>query len=97
MPRLSRRFALTLLFSVSLALVAQAVQARELSPVGWFDAVAHQVAQWTAGWWTLPTLRATAGPAKSYSAKSARPPITVDCGAAIAPDGHCLSLAPIRH
>lgn len=41
MLRLSRRFTSTVLLVVSLALAASAVQARELSPSGWFDAMAH--------------------------------------------------------
>jgi hypothetical protein len=97
MPRLSRRLALTLLLSVSLALAAPSVQARELTPVGWFDALVHQVAQWTAGWWTLPAHgAATVGQVKSPAAKG-RPPIRVDCGVLIDPNGHCLSAAPPSH
>lgn len=93
MPRLSRRLALTLVLSVSLALAAPAVQARELAPVGWYDSVVHQLAQWTASWWTVPAYGATVGQAKSLAAKR-QWPIRVDCGVLIDPDGHCLSAAP---
>jgi hypothetical protein len=90
MPRLSRRFTSTVLLSLSLALAAPAVQARELSPASWFDAVAHQLAQWTGGLWTLPAHGATAGQAKSTAVKG-RPRIKVDCGGLHDPDGGCSS------
>jgi len=93
MSRLSRRFTSTVLLVVSLALAASAVQARELSPAGWFDAMAHQLAQWTARWWTLPAY-AAAGPERLLAAKAMRPPVAVDCGVLIDPNGQCLAAAP---
>jgi hypothetical protein len=100
MSRLPRRLALTVLLlgGLALALAPPPAQARELAPPGWLDALAHQLAQWTAGWSSPPATCAAARQSRSHPAKGPRPPITIECGGPVDPDGHCLSLpAPPQH
>ena len=87
MPLLSRRLALTALsLALALALAAPPAQARESPPIGWLDTLAHQLAQWRASWWAWPTPGKSVGQAR-HPAKN--PPIRIDCGIQIDPDGGC--------
>jgi hypothetical protein len=88
MPSTTRRLAPTaLLLSLALLLAVAPAQARESPSSGWFSALTHQLMQWTAGWWGLPSGQATNRP---LSPASPRPPVTVDCGIEINPNGGCL-------
>ncbi len=93
MSRTTRRLAPTaLLLGLALFLAVAPAQARESPSSGWFSALTHQLVQWTAGWWEL------AGPAtnRPLSPTHPRPPVTVDCGVSIDPDGcpHAIVIRP---
>ena len=94
MPRTTRRLAPTaLLLGLTLFLAVAPAQARESPAPGWFSALTHQLVQWTAGWWGL------ADPAtnRPLSPTGPRPPVTVDCGGTINPDGcppHAIVIGP---
>jgi hypothetical protein len=94
MPRTTRRLAPTaLLLGLALLLAVAPAQARESPSSGWFSALTHQLMQWTAGWWGLAG-QATNRP---LSPTGPRPPVTVDCGISINPDGcppHAVVIGP---
>ncbi len=95
MSRLSRRVALSALFlGVTMALAAPPAQARESPPSCWLDALAHQVAQWTGIWLAWPVPGRAAGSPR-HPAKS--PPIKVDCGVQLDPNGGCQSASLPPH
>jgi hypothetical protein len=95
LPRPSRRLALTALsLALTLLLAAPPAQAGGSPPLGWFDTLAHQLAQWTASWSVWPTPGRSAGQAQHHPAKSPPIRIRIDCGGQIDPDGKCLSPAP---
>jgi hypothetical protein len=86
-----------LLLACALTLAAPPAEARE-SPAGagapsWLAAVAQQVAQWAAGWW-LPAHGAAGGQAARPSLRP-RPPVSLDCGIQIDPNGRCLPRPPV--
>jgi len=84
MPRTPRRLAPTALLSGLVLLLAVApAQARESPSSGWFSTLTDQLMQWTAGWWGV------AAPAtnRPLSPTGPRPPVTVECGPEIEPDG----------
>jgi hypothetical protein len=84
MPRTTRRLApIALLLGLALFLAVAPVQARESPAPGWFSSLTHQLVQWTAGWWGWAG-QATNRP---LSPAGPRPPVTVDCGGVINPDG----------
>ena len=84
MSRTTRRLAQTaLLLGLALFLAVAPAQARESPTPGWFTSLTHQLMQWTAGWWGLAG-QATNRP---LSPTGPRPPVTVDCGGSILPDG----------
>jgi hypothetical protein len=89
MPRTTRRLApIALLFGLALLLAVAPAQARENPAApGWFSALTHQLMQWTAGWWGLPGPTAN----RPLSPSRPRPPVTVDCGPEINPNGGCTS------
>jgi hypothetical protein len=95
MSRLSRRLTLSVvLLGLTLALAAPPVQATEARGAGWFEAVAHQLAQWAAGWSWLPHDTATAGivPHRVHQGtrrpdKGPRPPVGTNCGTLTDPTG----------
>jgi hypothetical protein len=92
MPRTTRRLAPTaLLLGLALLLAVAPAQAREGPTPGWFSSLTHQLMQWTAGWWGWTGQ----GTNRSLSPTRPRPPVTVDCGAAIYPDG-CPAAIVIR-
>jgi len=81
--------AIVLAFALILAPVP--TQARESAPAGWFDALTHQILQWTASWWTWPAHEAAPAQVKGHSASSSwRPHIRPQCNGNVSPDGHCL-------
>jgi hypothetical protein len=87
-----------LLMACALLLAAPPVQARENPIAGaagsWFEVLAHQVAQWAAGWLT-PVHNVAAGQVarSKRSPASLRPPVSVECGGPVDPDGRCLGTA----
>jgi hypothetical protein len=84
MSRTTRRLAPTaLLLSLALFLAVAPAQARESPTPGLFSSLTQQLMQWTAGWWGLPD-QATHRP---FTPTGPRPPVTVDCGITINPDG----------
>ena len=92
MSRVSRPLVLT---SIALALVLTLApvpaQARESAPGGWFDALAHQIQQWTASWWTWPAHETAPAQVKGHrAAHRVRPPIRPECNGIVGPDGNCL-------
>ncbi|HVR08034.1 MAG TPA: hypothetical protein VMW75_08300 [Thermoanaerobaculia bacterium] len=90
MPRLSRRFALTpLSLALALVLAAPPAQAGQSPPLGWLDAVAQQLAQWTASWWAWPTTAGRSSGQAQHPAKSPPSKLRIDCGILIEPDGGC--------
>ncbi len=97
-PLIRRLVPGALLVACALLLAAPPAQARESSIAGaagcWFEVLAHQVAQWAAGW-LAPAHDAAAGQVahSKRSPASPRPPVSVDCGTAVDPDGRCLSAA----
>jgi hypothetical protein len=93
MPRTAHRLAPTaLLLGLALLLAVAPAQARESPASGWFSSLTHQLMQWTAGWWGLGG-QATNRP---ISHAGPRPPVTVDCGGIIDPDGcpHAIVIRP---
>jgi hypothetical protein len=84
MPRTTRRLApIALLLGLALLLAVAPAQARESPSSGWFSSLTHQLMQWTAGWWGW----AGQAPNRPLSPAGPRPPVTVDCGGVINPDG----------
>jgi hypothetical protein len=92
MSRVARPIALTAIaLALALTLAPLPAQARESAPAGWFDALAHQVQQWTATWWTWPA-HATApaqGKKQPVAPRGWRPRIRPLCGPNVNPDGSC--------
>jgi hypothetical protein len=92
MSRVSRPLILTAItLALVLTLAPSPAQARESAPAGWFDALAHQIQQWTASWWTWPAHETAPVQAKGHAAAPAgwRPHIRPQCGVAVDPNGHC--------
>ena len=90
MSRVSRPLVLTAMTLVLVfTLASSPAQARESAPAGWFDALAHQIQQWTAGWWTWPAHETASAQVKGHPARPWRH-IRPQCGGNVAPDGHCL-------
>ena len=92
MNRVSRPLVLTAI-ALALALILAPVptQARESAPAGWFDALAHQIQQWTAVWWTWPAHETASAQDKGHpAAKGWRPRIKPNCAGNVSPDGQCL-------
>jgi hypothetical protein len=86
-----------LLLACALLLTAPPALARENPSTGtaggWFEVAAQQLVQWAAGW-LMPAYGSATGqvvPAKRPSARP-RPPVSVDCGTAVDPNG-CLAPA----
>jgi hypothetical protein len=93
MPRTTRRLAPTAFFlGLALLLAVVPAQARESPSSGWFSVLTHQLVQWTAVWW------GAAGPAtnRPLSPTGPRPPVTVDCGPDVDPNGcpHAIVIRP---
>ncbi len=86
MLRTTRRLApIALFLGLALLLAVAPAQARENpAPGGWFSSLTHQLMQWTAGWWGWAGQQA---PNRPLSPTGPRPPVTVDCGGSILPDG----------
>jgi hypothetical protein len=96
-PLIRRLAPSVLLLACALLLGVPPAQARENPTAGaggWFEVLAHQVAQWAAGW-LLPAHGAVAGQVGPLNRPSAspRPPASVDCGGPVDPNGRCLSAA----
>ena len=97
MSRLSRRLTLSVvLLGLTLALAGPPVQATEVRGAGWFEAVAHQLAQWAAGWSWLPHGGAATGtiPDRVHQGtrhpdKGPQPPVRTNCGGLGDPTGAC--------
>ena len=99
MSPLIRRFAPgALLVACALLLAAPPAQALEnptaAAAGGWFEVLAHQVAQWAAGWF-MPAHAAAAGQVarSKRSAARPRPQVSIDCGGPVDPNGQCLGSA----
>jgi hypothetical protein len=90
--RASRPFVLAAIaLAVALILAPVPTQARESAPAGWFDALTHQIQQWTASWWTWPAHETAPAQVKSHPAGSSwRPRIRPQCNGAVGADGQCL-------
>lgn len=92
MSRISRPFILTAItLALVLTLAPVPAQARESAPGGWFDALAHQIQQWSASWWTWSAHETAPAQGKGQpSSRAGWRHIRPQCGPNVAPDGHCL-------
>jgi hypothetical protein len=95
----NRRLTLSaILVAGALALAAPPVQAGEILPAGWFGTLAHQVTQWTAGWWSWPAKSANDQPVERRAEPvSLRPQGGTDCGGTVDPTGGCKPSAVRRN
>jgi hypothetical protein len=95
LSRPPRRLALTALsLALALALAAPPAQAREGSPLGWLDALAHQLSQWSASRWAWSAPDRPAAGQAGHPAKSRPVKLRIDCGGAMDPGGGCTAPAP---
>jgi hypothetical protein len=93
MSRVSRPLVLTAIaLALAITLAPVPAQARESAPLGWFDALAHQIQHWTASWWTWPAHVAAPAQAKGHPivSKGWRPHIRPLCSGVPNPDGSCI-------